>query len=901
MKKYLLILPVVAAAVSASAQDNAATPPTASGIMATTVRADRNVFFDINATGKRLPIIWGFDTAWNSYDNMLRGLRHAGYGTVGVARVSFQPWAVVTEPGRLPQTLLTNLKARLANVALCGRKVDIALNLDGGENTVKETYGYLDENNNYIGNPESVAYAYANLIDATVAAVRDEGYNVVSVAPFNEPDYFWNGTPIDVFHLINQKLKNTEEYPRMSGIRISGGNTLNCDQALPWYEHLKDFLDEGNTHQLAGDFDHYADFFKQVREDGKHASADELHNVMEAMVGVEYGMQTGIWWGTAEQARGEFCKASGGERLGYAENRDAWSAASVYRNPSGKIQAFLGCSERQAKPSTYKFVSTDGPVYINGRGPVREYVVALPGDPEGAYQTEKQRNAETMLNISNSADIQPVTVGDFVIVNGQSQLVMSGKNGNTANGTELVVLKYTGADAQHWTVSDVPYDIGGDFSYSFIRNTADRQALDDKDWHLEEGSQVCLYGPSNNSVQQWTFEYDGDGWFHIRNKHSALYLDINSNSNVVQNDRSDSPTQRWRLVPQGAPLVFDKPAAPAGVAAELQKNSVLLKWDATDGMTYNIQRSRGDDAFIAVADSVTSGTFLDNSVYEGNEYTYKVVACDRSGNRSEASQAVSVSVPASRTLLAEYPLDTDASDISGNMLDMVHPMAFSTRNGRVEGTKAFYMRTNQFLQFPYGIFDRDAFTLAMWVNRQSDAEGSRIMAMGNDSAHQLYLSGMESGRMRLVARNGENEAAIATTALKSRTWSHVAVVVDGSNATLYIDGEPVSATADFAEAMPGSRVLGYLGRDIQTLPAYIGCYEDVRVYNYALDAAGVKSAMTSDSGITDVAVDNATVAAVEYYTLQGVRLSAPSETSITIRRTVYTDGTTRTVKLLPGK
>lgn len=81
-----------------------------------------------------------------------------------------------------------------------------------------------------------------------------------------------------------------------------------------------------------------------MREDGNHATADELHNVMEAMVGVEYGMQTGIWWGTAERARGEFMKASFGERLGYAENRDAWSAAAVYRSPEGKLQGFAGCS-----------------------------------------------------------------------------------------------------------------------------------------------------------------------------------------------------------------------------------------------------------------------------------------------------------------------------------------------------------------------------------------------------------------------------------------------------------------------------------------------------------------------------------------------------------------------------
>ena len=118
--------------------------------------------------------------------------------------------------------------------------------------------------------------------------------------------------------------------PRSKKIRICGGNTLNCDEALPWYNYLKEQLDEGNTHQLAGEFNGYATFYETVRKDGKMAMNDEMHNVMEAMVGLEYGLQTGIWWGSAEYDRGEFCKISrGGERLAYTEHRPNWTAASV--------------------------------------------------------------------------------------------------------------------------------------------------------------------------------------------------------------------------------------------------------------------------------------------------------------------------------------------------------------------------------------------------------------------------------------------------------------------------------------------------------------------------------------------------------------------------------------------
>ena len=69
---------------------------------------------------------------------MLRGVRYSRGADVGVARVSFQPWAKIEEKGKLPPMLQENLEKRLANVALNERRVDIALNLDGGENTVKE-------------------------------------------------------------------------------------------------------------------------------------------------------------------------------------------------------------------------------------------------------------------------------------------------------------------------------------------------------------------------------------------------------------------------------------------------------------------------------------------------------------------------------------------------------------------------------------------------------------------------------------------------------------------------------------------------------------------------------------------------------------------------------------------
>lgn len=95
-------------------------------------------------------------------------------------------------------------------------------------------------------------------MDVTARMHQEAGRRVVSISPFNEPDYGWGQGDIGDFYNIAAELRKNA---RFDSIRISGGNTLNCDQALSWYNILQSRLDEGNTHQLAGSFDNYAAFF----------------------------------------------------------------------------------------------------------------------------------------------------------------------------------------------------------------------------------------------------------------------------------------------------------------------------------------------------------------------------------------------------------------------------------------------------------------------------------------------------------------------------------------------------------------------------------------------------------------------------------------------------------------
>lgn len=76
--------------------------PTSWSLQTPVVDADRNVVFDTDAIGVKLPILWGFDTAWNDRGNIVRGVRYTGKDAVDVVRVSFQPWAEITEKASFP-------------------------------------------------------------------------------------------------------------------------------------------------------------------------------------------------------------------------------------------------------------------------------------------------------------------------------------------------------------------------------------------------------------------------------------------------------------------------------------------------------------------------------------------------------------------------------------------------------------------------------------------------------------------------------------------------------------------------------------------------------------------------------------------------------------------------------
>jgi len=820
------------------------------------------------------PIEWGMDVAWDDESNVRRGTNFITEQVMSTGRISFQPSDLVDANGNLSSAQKSALQSRLDHIRLSG-VYSVALNCD---------HEALNKNN-YYGKPEE----WHKVIKATVKYVRSKGMQVVSIAPFNEPDYtaWGEGTKAHMKEICRLISEDSD----LAGIRICAGNTLNCDQASAWYSYMKPYVNEGNTHQLAGSFDNYAKFWTTVRNDGNHATADELHNVMEAFVGVHYGMQTGIWWGYEAAARGEYCKASFyGKEIGYAENRSAWSGATVYKQPSGRIDAFFGTSERQATPSSYTLVATDRPQYFNGVGPQYAYEQAMPG---GTGYQQGQTNAELWFGIQQGDDIpdDAIQAGSYVIMNRNSNMAIGYYNGAQGDAINIVQYTYTGTNTpkhMQWKVEPVDPRSGGDFGYFILRSERNTtQVIDVKNWSLDAGGTLIAYAGGLGTNEQWCTEYAGNGDWYIRSRHSGLYLEVknsakNKNAFIQQTTFTGEANQRWRFLPVGAALEQNAPAAPTGLTATQQGTSVLLQWTAnteSDMAGYHVMRSANGTDWDVIGRMLTDTSFFDNDRRANVTYTYKVVAVDKSRNRSEASETVSTVCENTRELVAHYGFDGDLADASANRLECVATEGISFTEAFVkEGTQSLFLNGSNYVQLPVCVGSLPEITISLWaLITNSSSTWTRLFDFGNGTDKYMFLTPNNGSEMRLVLKNGGEEEILSAPKATSG-WHHYVVTLGNNSVSIFVDGTRVAQTSDIELRLSDlNTVANYIGcSQFASDPLLKGYIDDLRIYNFEVTANEAAQLYRGEdlTNIEQLPVTNITESV--YYNLSGLRIERPS-------------------------
>ena len=702
---------------------------------------------------------------------------------------------------------------------------------------------------------------YVNDIALAVKYIESKGYNVISVAPFNEPDLDANQNCGDSAPVYNTVAAAMQKNPTLKG-RVCGPNTLNTDEAVTWYKTVKNNVDFINTHQLAGSFDHLIEFWKTGIADGKRAAPDEMHNVLEAMVAMNYGAEYGTWWGYEGVTRAEFANiTSNGRQLTYIEDIPSFAVAGVYRYDSeaDRAKAIIGTSERQAVATKFNFISQDRLAFFDGYGPAYDYMMDVPGGTAGSYMNG-QTNAERTINIYTGEDVpvEPVN-GQYKIVNKASGKVLSLPNGDATIRQSVYQWADGGLANQAWDVYPINKKNSADYSYVVIRNANTSTFplyLDATAWAMDKGANVNVWSDGDaistqpNGWQRWYLDYVGDGYYHVINHDTGLYLAVDGGSvangaNVYQwvNDGSDKLL--WKFLPTDHAIDATAPATPTGLIATPQSGSVKLTWVANSDadihgyMVYRYNTAAG--IWECIGRKVQGTTFLDNTCRKGQPLRYRIRAIDEAYNLSEASAEVQSQTTSDKALIAQW-IGLSLKDNTPNKMHAVANGVDYTTDG---GHTAFsFDGTDDYLKLPYHAGDMKEMTFSAWVKGNSTAAWQRIFDFGNGEGAYLFLTPTNGNTMRFeIKKGGVTQGLDATTTLGTGTWKHVAVTIGANEVAIYINGvKNASTTGITLRPSDVAPAISYLGRSqFVADPAFNGMMSDVRLYNYALSADEVKN------------------------------------------------------------
>lgn len=783
---------------------------------------DRSVFFDVDSPGISKSIsTWGLEVTWPSYENTVRTLEFMGHDEVDFVRVAFIADAPLVD-GQLSAAKKEEMDRMATLASLAGEDKPWAL-MPGTESGV----------DSYFKNGTDInAARWLKLMELSFDYYE---HPLIFTEPFNEPDYGWGqGTKenlVEICRLLKQS-------PDFANVPIAGGSTLNCDQAISWHYAIQDYVDLGTTHTLAGSCSNYVAFLNNLASKEIVAMNPEAHNIVDPMIGAEYGMQISMWWGVAEWTRANFVKACQGKRLGYAENMRNWTAASVYRNQEGEVKGFVGASERMATTTTYKFVSTNKDVFFDGNGPLREYSVTIPG---GDGYWEHQPNAETMINITWGEDIQPVVGGQYQIVNRVTGMVLEIEAMGEFDGANIVQNLPGSGLHQYWDVAPLDSKNGGDYSYFSIRSAFTGKAADVYNWNLKTGADVRQWEYYGNANQHWILEYAGDGYFYIRSRWSGKYLEVAgampvTGGNIQLGDHDETLKQQWRLIPVDAAVEFEPPSAPTGLSTRIYQVSVSLDWNPNtepDLAGYSVFRSNAPEGpFELIARGLTSTTFVDNNANQPIPYYYKVAAVDYSLNRSALSEIVQATPNGANALVAAYPFEENASDFSGNE-------NHATVSGDVVfDPNAIGMELNGndcYVQLPATVLNHTKLTISAWVKWFGGEDEQRIFDFGTGPDSCLYLTPKASDDgLQFSICSGDLVTTLNAPALIPNQWSFIEVVFDETTVSLYLGGNLVDTTSIDIRPFDLQPVLNYIGRGQNPeTPYFRGRIGDFRIYNFS--------------------------------------------------------------------
>ncbi|GLU35147.1 LamG-like jellyroll fold domain-containing protein [Trinickia caryophylli] len=286
--------------------------------------------------------------------------------------------------------------------------------------------------------------------------------------------------------------------------------------------------------------------------------------------------------------------------------------------------------------------------------------------------------------------------------------------------------------------------------------------------------------------------------------------------------------------------------APSGLTAYPSAGRVVLSWWGVAGATgYSVKRAANTGGpYTTIASGIADPLTYTDSPDAGTWY-YVVSATGSSGETANSSEAVAVTALQLHTYL---PFDeasgATAADATGNAHSATLAPGASFGAGKL-GNALVLDGTSGYANLPNDLLaDVSDFTIAAWVYWTSAKRWARVFDFGAGTGRYMFLSPMGGAgvvRFAITTNGGHGERRLdGKAALPTNQWTHVAVTLAGTTATLYVDGAAVASAGDvvFAPWRIGKTAQNWIGRSqFSGDPRFSGSIDELRIY---------RGAMTSD-------------------------------------------------------
>jgi hypothetical protein len=136
-----------------------------------------------------------------------------------------------------------------------------------------------------------------------------------------------------------------------------------------------------------------------------------------------------------------------------------------------------------------------------------------------------------------------------------------------------------------------------------------------------------------------------------------------------------------------------------------------------------------------------------------------------------------------------------------------------------------------------------SYTIAWWMQPRVQNTAQQIFTLGTPLAgitgYGARIDGPTSNRsLRTEHRDGQSQLLTLPIRISSN-WVHLAIVYNGLNRTIYINGSPTNSTVTAATLLGSGRDDLLLGAEATNRLSNVGLIDDFRIYNYALASGEV--------------------------------------------------------------